>query len=85
MQLAKVCGKATATVKNDALTGWRLLLVQPLMADRKTADEFPQLVIDELGASVGDLVMLTTDGASIREMMKTPASPVRYAVLGIED
>ncbi len=85
MQLAKVCGKATATVKNETLSGWRLLLVQPLMADGVNPDGFPQLAIDELGAGMGDLVMLTTDGASIREMMKTPAAPVRYAVLGIED
>jgi len=85
MQLAKVCGKATATVKNDALSGWRLLVVQPLMADGKSADGFPQLAIDELGAGVGDTVMFTTDGAAIREMMKTPATPVRYAVLGIKD
>lgn len=84
MQLAKVCGKATATVKSDALIGWRLLLVQPLMADG-SADEFPQLAIDELGAGIGDKVMLTTDGASIREMMKTEKSPVRYAVIGIKD
>ncbi|MBL4883082.1 MAG: EutN/CcmL family microcompartment protein [Planctomycetaceae bacterium] len=84
MQIAKVCGKATATVKDDSLIGWRLMLVQPLMADG-SPDEFPQLAIDELGAGVGDQVLLTTDGAEIQKMMKTKKAPVRYAVIGIVD
>ena len=35
MQLAKVVGRATATVKHETLAGWRLLLVQPLDAAGK--------------------------------------------------
>ncbi len=84
MQLARVHGKATATVKAPALKGWRLLLVQPLMVDG-SPDGFPMLAIDNLGSSVGDTVLLTTDGAAVKDIMKSDASPVRYAIIGIED
>lgn len=84
MQLGKVYGKANATVKSPALKGWRLLLVQPLKTDG-TPDEFPFLAIDYLGSRVGDTVMITTDGAAVREMMKSDQTPVRYAIIGIQD
>ncbi|TWT63943.1 EutN/CcmL family microcompartment protein [Rubinisphaera italica] len=84
MQLATVHGNATATVKYPAMTGWRMLVVQPLMVDG-SPDGFPLLAIDNLGAGVGDTVMLTTDGAAVKEMMKSEASPVRYAIIGIQD
>ncbi|MFM8582025.1 MAG: EutN/CcmL family microcompartment protein, partial [Planctomycetaceae bacterium] len=32
MQLGQVIGRATATIKHPTLTGWRLLIVQPLDA-----------------------------------------------------
>ncbi|MCA8984786.1 MAG: EutN/CcmL family microcompartment protein [Planctomycetaceae bacterium] len=84
MQVAKVCGKANATVKSPALKGWRMLLVQPFQVDG-TPDEFPLLAIDHLGARVGDTVMITTDGAAVREMMNSDRTPVRYAIIGIQD
>lgn len=84
MQLAKVYGKATATVKHPDLTGWRMLLVQPFKVDG-SPDEFPVLAIDNLGAGTGDVVMITTDGAAVREMMRSDKTPVRYAIIGIQD
>lgn len=84
MQLAKVYGRANATVKYAPLTGWRMLLVQPLKLDG-SPDEFPILAIDRLGARPGDMVLVTTDGVAIRDMMKADNTPVRYAVIGIQD
>ena len=84
MQLAQVIGRATSTVKHPSLEGWRMLLVQPLGQGNKPDGE-PLLAIDALGGSRGDLVMITSDGASVREMMKTDNTPVRWAILGIKD
>jgi len=84
MQLAQVIGRATSTVKHPSLEGWRMLLVQPLGANRK-ADGAPLLAIDALGGSRGDFVMITSDGASVREIMGTNNTPVRWAILGIAD
>ena len=84
MQSAKVIAKANATMKHPALDGWRLLLVQPLGINGDDDGE-PQLVIDSLGSSIGDRVIVTSDGASVREAMGRDDTPVRYAIIGIDD
>ncbi len=61
-----------------------MLLVQPFKVDG-SPDEFPVLAIDNLGAGTGDVVMITTDGAAVREMMRSDKTPVRYAIIGIQD
>lgn len=84
MQLAKVVGRATATVRHETLAGWRLLLVQPLDA-KNGPDGDPQLAIDNLGSRRGDTVMLTTDGAAVRDIVGKETTPIRWAVIGIAD
>ena len=84
MQFAKVVGRATATVKHESLAGWRVLLVQPLDAAGR-ADGDPQLAIDNLGSRRADMVMLTTDGSAVRDIVGKENTPVRWAVIGIAD
>lgn len=84
MQLARVIGHATATVKHPSLTGWKLLLVQP-MHDRVKPDGEPLLAIDGIGAGAGDEVLISSDGASARNMVKDRKSPVRWVVIGLCD
>ena len=84
MQLGKVVGRATATVKHETLAGWRLLIVQPLDASGG-ADGEPQLAIDNLGSRQGDTVLLTTDGTAVRDLVKKDNTPIRWAVIGLPD
>lgn len=81
MQLAKVIGKATATVKHSTLTGWKLLIVQ-ILDQKEQADGEPQIAIDNLGSSVGDKVMIAADGSAVREITGVNDTPARYIVLG---
>jgi len=84
MQPATVIGHATATVRHPSLGGRRLVVVQPL--DARGGDDGPPLIaVDELGSGRGDTVILTSDGTSIREMLGTNDTPVRWAVLGLAD
>ena len=85
MQVALVVGHAHATVKHPTLAGQKLLLTLPLLADGERADGPPLLAVDRLGAGPGDRVMLTSDGAAIRELFGAENSPIRWAVLGIVD
>lgn len=85
MQVAKVVGTATATVKHPSLNGQKLLLLQPLLADGVTADGHPVLAVDQLGAGRGDYVLMTSDGRSVRELLKNDQTPVRWSVMGIQD
>ena len=82
---AKVIGNATATVKHASLVGCKLLLVQPLMADRVSPDGDPVLTADTTGAGRGDLVVVTSDGRYARELTGSDTTPLRWTVMGIED
>ncbi len=59
--------------------------MQPLLADQKTHDGPPLIAVDHLGAGMGETVMLTSDGAAIREVFGVDASPIRWSVLGLID
>ena len=84
MQLAKIIGRTTATIKHPSLAGWRMLVVQPL-GNNGSADGEPLIAIDALGGGKGDVVMITSDGTSVRDMMGTNNTPVRWAIIGIVD
>jgi ethanolamine utilization protein EutN len=85
MQVGKVIGTATATVKHRSMQGWKLLVVQPYMIDGVTPDGDPQLAVDTLGAGKGETVILSSDGRGTRELLGDDTTPVRWSVIGIED
>ena len=85
MQLALVAGTATSTVKHATLRGQKLLVVQPLMADGLAADGDPQVAVDAVGAGKGEVVMITSDGRFMREVVKAENTPIRWSVIGIAD
>lgn len=85
MQVGKVIGTATSTVKHPSMEGWKLLVVQPYMTDGKTPDGDPQLAVDALGAGRGERVILSSDGRGTRELLGSDTTPVRWSVIGIED
>jgi ethanolamine utilization protein EutN len=73
-------GYATSTVKHPSLEGWRLLLAEP-----DSPDLAPQIVLDNLGAGIGQRVMISSDGSEARRMVGSERSPARWSVLGIID
>lgn len=85
MQLARVIGTATATVKHLSLEGAKLLVVQPLMADGKAPDGDPQISIDTVSAGPGDLVLITSDGRLLRDLLKSSTTPARWSTIALID
>ncbi len=85
MQVGFVIGTATATVKHPSLNGWKLLVVQPYLADGRTPDGEPVLAVDSLGAGAGEQVLMTSDGKGTRTLLKNENTPVRWSVMGIVD
>ena len=85
MQLARVIGTATSTIKHPTMHGWKLLIVQMLAADGRSPDGDPVITIDSLGAAPGQTVVITSDGKGTRELMQSNNTPVRWSVLGIQD
>jgi len=84
MNLARVIGTTTATVKHSSLDGWRMLVVQPLLAGGGS-DGDPLVAIDDLGSRVGDNVILTSDGGAVREAVGSNTTPVRWMVIAQPD
>jgi ethanolamine utilization protein EutN len=83
MQLGLVVGTSTATTRHPSMRGWKLLVVQPLMADGRRPDGDPQLTVDNLGAGVGETVIISSDGT--RALLGDDSTPVRWSVIGIPD
>ncbi len=84
MQLARVIGRATATIKHSTLQGWKLAIVQPLLRDGGPDGE-PQVAIDSLGSAMGSVVIAAADGSAAREIMGTKLTPARWVVIGQAD
>ncbi|QNN23636.1 EutN/CcmL family microcompartment protein [Planctomycetales bacterium ZRK34] len=84
MQLAFVKGRATATAKHHTLAGWKLLVCLPLDATHKPGGD-ALLVIDSLGAGAGDTVLISSDGAGVRERVGDDTTPIRWFTIGIID
>jgi microcompartment protein CcmK/EutM len=81
MVLGRVVGKAVSTAKHASLKGARLLVVEPIRA--LSLD--PVLALDDLGASAGDIVIMSNDGKFARQMVNCINSPARWWVMGIID
>jgi ethanolamine utilization protein EutN len=77
MLAGEVIGTATATVKHPTLDGWKLLVVR--------TDTEPYIAIDNIGAGIGDTVLITSDGSFAGELVGTRATPIRWSVIGIAD
>jgi len=84
MFIARIDGTITSTVKHQSLRGSRLLIAQRLEADRTEVGE-PNVLVDDLGAKIGSLVLVTTDGDLARQKLSDNTTPVRMIVVGIID
>jgi ethanolamine utilization protein EutN len=83
MQLGRVLGTATATVKHPTFAGERILVVQ-LETSIGGPDGEPILAFDRLGARRGDRVVLTNDGRALQDLLGR-TTPGRWSVLGLPD
>jgi len=83
MYLARIDGTLTSTVKHPTLAGFRFLIAQRLEGDGSDSGE-PQVLVDMIGASVGTIVLVTTDNAAVRQASSN-TNPIRIATMGIVD
>jgi ethanolamine utilization protein EutN len=84
MQLGRVIGHATSTLKHPSFIGWRFVVTQMLNVNREPEAD-PVVAVDKLGSNVGDVVILNSDGKGARELIGDEKSPVRWFVIGIVD
>jgi len=84
MFVARIDGSITSTAKHKSLRATRLLIGQRLEADGSEVGE-PLVLMDDLGARIGSLVMVTTDGDLARKKLDDNTTPTRMMVVGIID
>ena len=83
MQIARVIGNVVSTVKNEALTARKLLIVQTLDADLNPKGK-PQIALDAVGAGVGELVFWCR-GKEASFPFKRDETPTDCTIVGIID
>ena len=86
MRLAKVVGQVVATVKEDGLSSFKLLMLQDATgATTPARTSGPVYVaIDLVGAGEGELVLVVS-GSGARACAESKAAPVDSAVVAIAD
>ena len=84
MQLGRVIGHATSTIKHRSLQGWRLVIVQPVNV-RREPEADPIVAVDRIGSGPGNLVVLNSDGKAARDVVGDEKTPVRFFVIGLVD
>jgi len=84
MLLARVEGNVVATRKHPSFHGWRLVICQPIGRDGRP-EGTPQVAIDPHGAGLHQRVVISSDGAAARNLVKDQKSPVRWLIAAIVD
>jgi ethanolamine utilization protein EutN len=83
MKLGRVCGTVVATVKDSALDGLRLRLIQPAAGENDWSSR-PIVAVDTVGSNDGDVVIWI----SAREATLAVTDrvvPTDAAIIGIVD
>ena len=83
MHLAKVIGTVWATQKVDTLTGYRMLIVQPVEHDMSESG-LPVVAVDTVSAAPGQLVYVV-DAREASKALEERFNPVDVAIVGIVD
>jgi len=83
MQLARVIGNVVSTVKNAALEGRKLLVIQILDGDLRPAGK-PLVAVDSVGAGAGELVFWCR-GKEASFALEGSEAPTDCTIVGIVD
>jgi microcompartment protein CcmK/EutM len=89
MFLARVTGSVVATQKVPAMTGNKLLTVEPLRVDPTNREKLVGVgrtfvVVDSVGAGLDEMVLIV-QGSSARMTPETEKLPVDALIIGIVD
>jgi microcompartment protein CcmK/EutM len=83
MQIARVIGDVVSSMKDAALTGHKLLMLQPITADRQPVGRVV-VAADAVGAGVGEEVFFVR-GREASYPFLPAETPVDACVVGIVD
>ena len=83
MLIAKVIGTTVSTIKDEKITGRKLLILRQTDEKGNPIGK-PYVAVDTVNAGVGDLV-LTAHGSSARQTTLTDKRPVDAVIMAMID
>jgi microcompartment protein CcmK/EutM len=84
MFIARVIGEVVSTIKHDALTGRKLLVIEKLTEKGKPTGD-TQLAVDSVDAGEGDTVLVMDEGSSAALVTGMDNPPIRTVIVGVID
>ena len=84
MYIGRVVGTVVATIKDEAFSGRKLLLVDRLDLSG-AADGHYDIAVDVVQAGIGDRVLVIDEGNGARQVLKRDPAPVRAVIVGVVD
>ncbi len=84
MLVCRIVGDVVSTQKSEKITGFKLLIVQPVDLHEQKSQGSPFVAVDTVGSGVGEIVLVVS-GSSARLTGLTDNKPVDAAIMGIID
>jgi microcompartment protein CcmK/EutM len=84
MFIGRVSGTIVASIKDPAMEGRALLLVERLSPEGALQDPY-MIAVDTVQAGVGDTVLVMDEGTGARQVLAREVAPVRTVIVGIVD
>ncbi len=83
MLIARVVGDVVSTIKDEKITGRKLLIVREVTTENEIVGK-PVVAIDTLDAGIGDVVLIA-QGSSARQTSSTKDTPTDAVIMAIVD
>lgn len=84
MILGRVVGTVHSTIRHPFFASRTLLVIARTGADGVGSADY-LIAVDAVGAGVGQRVLVLDEGNGARQVLASPAGPVRSVVVGIID
>lgn len=84
MKLGRVVGTVVSTINSPEFDDRTLLVCDLLDPGLEPAGGY-LIAVDTVGAGAGEIVLLLDEGNSARQVLRSPAAPIRTVVVGIVD
>ncbi|MFT3770394.1 MAG: EutN/CcmL family microcompartment protein [Minicystis sp.] len=85
MILGRVCGTVVSTIEHPFYDGKKQLIVRACTPDGAFDGEKYVIAVDIVGAGVGEMVIVSDEGNSARQLLGVTNAPVRSVIVGIVD
>ncbi len=85
MFLAKVKGNVVSTVKNQYLSGHKLLLVHEIDYNGQLIGNADVIALDLIDSGIGDTVLVTKEGDAVQQVLGHKNAPVHTIIVANVD